>query len=264
MTDQNDSGVNFSVENGIATVELNNPEKGNALTRNMFLALCEAWKRIENDRAIKVVVFTAAGDRFFCTGGDVSALKTQGALRLPGEATGNQWRLTWRMAGITKPVVVAVNGSAAGGGLGFVTDGDIVLASRNAKFLDTHVNIGQICGYGALRLASIIGASEAKRIALAGGTITAERAYELGLVNELYDTPADVKEAARKTAERIASASPTAVARTFEALVQLSHPSQEAAVIAKVDKMLDAHMTHPDATEGATAWLEKRKPVWAD
>jgi E-phenylitaconyl-CoA hydratase len=168
MTDDNSPRVIFSVDGGIAAVVLHNPKAGNALTRNIYLQLRDAWERIEKDPAVRVVTFTAAGDKHFCTGADVSALTSQGSLRLPGEATGEGWRLTWRMAGVTKPVVVAVNGTAAGGGLGFVTDGDVVLASRNAKFIDTHVNVGQICGYGALRLVSLIGPSEAKRIAIAG------------------------------------------------------------------------------------------------
>ncbi|MDB5970018.1 MAG: Enoyl-CoA hydratase/isomerase [Hydrocarboniphaga sp.] len=255
--------LKISIEGGIAALELYNPKAGNSLTRNIYVQLRDAWEALEKNPEVKVITFTASGDRFFCTGADVSALKSQGSLRLPGEATGEGWRLTWRMAGITKPVVVAVNGTVAGGGLGFVTDGDIVFASRNAKFVDTHVQVGQICGYGALRLVNIIGPSEAKRIAIGGGALSAERAYQLGLVNELFDTPAEAVAAARKTAEVIASASPTAVQKTFDMMIGLSHPSHEAAIVAKADKNLDAHMSHPDSTEGAKAWMEKRKPNWA-
>jgi enoyl-CoA hydratase/carnithine racemase len=263
MTDDNSPRVIFSVDDGIAAVVLHNPKAGNALTRNIYLQLRDAWERIEKDPAIRVVTFTAAGEKHFCTGADVSALTSQGSLRLPGEATGEGWRLTWRMAGVTKPVVVAVNGTAAGGGLGFVTDGDIVLASRNAKFIDTHVNVGQICGYGALRLVSLIGPSEAKRIAIAGGMLSAERAHALGLVNELFETPAEAVAAAKKTAEKIASASPTAVRKTLQLLQSLSRPGHEAPALRQADNILEEHMNHPDATEGPRAWLEKRQPGWA-
>lgn len=256
-------GVQLSVDAGVATVILTNPKAGNALTRNIFLALRDTWAQLEADDAVRVVVFTAAGEKHFCTGADVAALATQGSLREPGEGTGDAWKLTWRMAGLTKPVVVSVNGTAAGGGLGFVTDGDIVMASRNARFMDTHVNVGQICGYGALRLVNIIGPSEAKRIALAGGVLTAERALALGLVNELFETPAEALEAAQAAARKIAAASPTAVRKTFELLRGLSAPAHEAVVQKSADQFLDAHMTHPDSTEGAKAWMEKRPPVWA-
>ena len=263
MTMDYEVGVHMTVADGVATVVLSNPSAANSLTRSIFLQLVETWKRVEDDQEIRAVVFTAAGERFFCTGADVSALATQGSLRLPGEATGEAWRLTWRMAGVTKPVIVSVNGVAAGGGLGFVSDGDIVFASRNAKFVDTHVNVGQICGYGALRLVTIIGASEAKRIALAGGALSAERAHQLGLVNELFDTPAEALEAAQKAARKIALASPASVHTTFGLLQRMSLGVGEDAVIRSADQAVDRHMTHPDATEGANAWLEKRPPSWA-
>jgi enoyl-CoA hydratase/carnithine racemase len=255
--------VNVSIEEDLAIVELSNPKSGNALTRNMFEILRDTWASIEGNSAIRAVVFSAQGDRFFCTGADMSSLKTQGALRRPGEATGDQWMLTWRMASLSKPVVVAVNGVVAGGGLGFVTDGDVVVASRNAKFLDTHVAVGQICGYGALRLVGIIGASEATRVALAGGALSADRAHQLGLVNELCDTPQQAKEIARALATKIAAASPAAVRSTFHLLQAFASSDENRVNVAAADKALDAHMQHPDATEGPTAWLEKREPRWA-
>lgn len=262
MSEEKEPGVYITKENGVATVLLYNPKAGNALTRNIFLALRQAWEDLDKDPDVRALVFTAAGEKHFCTGADVSALASQGQLRQPGEKTGDAWRLTWGMAGISKPVVVAVNGVAAGGGLGFVTDGDIVFAARNARFLDTHVNVGQICGYGALRLAGIIGPSEAKKVALAGGVLSAERAYELGLVNYLFDTAAEALAAAQEAAGKIAAASPTAVRKTFELLRGLTKGPNEMPVVGRADEMLDAHMSHPDATEGAKAWLEKRAPVW--
>lgn len=262
MTNDRAPGVYIEKADGIATVLLHNPRVGNALTREIYQALRDAWATLERDEDVRVLVFTASGDRHFCTGADVSVLTTQGELRRPGERTGEAWRLTWAHAGLTKPVVVSVNGTAAGGGLGFVVDGDIVIAAKHARFLDTHVNVGQICGYGALRLAGIIGASEAKRIALAGGVLSAERAYALGLVNELYDTAEESLAASMETARRIAAASPSAVRETFGLLRALGKPPHESGVIATADRALDAHMMHPDASEGARAWTERRKPQW--
>lgn len=262
MSDDRAPGVYIDKVDGVATVQLHNPRVGNALTREIFLALRDAWDALERDDDVRVLVFTASGDRHFCTGADVSVLTTQGELRQPGERTGEAWRLTWAHAGVTKPVVVSVNGTAAGGGLGFVVDGDIVFAARHARFLDTHVNVGQICGYGALRLVGIVGASEAKRVALAGGVLSAERAFTLGLVNSLHDTAAESLEAALEAARQIASASPKAVRETFGLLRALGKPAHESAVVAMADRALDAHMSHPDASEGARAWIEKRAPRW--
>lgn len=262
ITDGRDPGIYVERADGIATVLLHNPSVGNALTREIFIALRDTWDAIEQDETVRVVVFTASGERHFCTGADVSVLTTQGELRQPRERTGEAWRLTWGQADLTKPVIVSVNGTAAGGGLGFVVDGDIVFAARHARFLDTHVNVGQICGYGALRLVGIIGAIEAKRVALAGGVLSAERACTLGLVSEVFDTAAQSLEAAMDAALRIADASPTAVRETFGLLRALGKTPTESAVIATADRALDAHMSHPDASEGARAWMEKRKPQW--
>lgn len=258
----NDPRVIVEVEDGIVTIELHNPEKGNALTRDMYEQLRDAWPRIENDPEAKVVVFTGAGDRHLCTGGDLSTLTSQGSLPSSLRRAGEHFTLTWRQAGLTKPVIVAVNGTAAGGGLGFVTDGNIVLATRRAKFMDPHVNVGQICGYGALRLVSVIGASEAMRMALARGVIDAERAFSLGLVNELFDTADEVKARARALAEMIVAASPTALRVTLQLQRDLARTIEQEAVLEAANRAIDTHMAHPDAAEGPQAFLEGRAPNW--
>ena len=247
-----------SVQGGVALVTLHNPQRGNALTRPIYEQLNEAWTWIENDPAIRAVVFSASGDRHFCTGADVSALG--GALRSPGE----RFTLTWRQAGVTKPVVVAVNGTAGGGGLGFVTDGNIVVATRRAKFTDPHVKIGQICGYGALRLVGIIGASEASRIALAGGVLDAERAHALGLVNELFDTADEARERALELAKAIVAASPASVQVTHALQRALASSAEQLRVLESANAAWDEHFTHPDAAEGPKAFQDKRAPVWAE
>lgn len=259
MTESDEPRVITALDGGIATVTLHNPKRGNALTRPIYEQLCAAWKWIETTAEIRAVVFTAAGERFFCVGADLSALTQQGSLRRPGEP----WTLTWRQYGVTKPVVVAVNGTASGGGLGFVTDGDIVIGARHVKFSDTHVAVGQICGYGALRLVDIIGPSEAARIAIGGGALTAQRAHELGLVNELHDSAAEAVEAATGIARKIAKASPTAVRETLTLLRGMSGTEHQRGVLSSADAAVDRHMSHPDAEEGPKAWLDKREPVWA-
>jgi E-phenylitaconyl-CoA hydratase len=242
---------------GVATVVLHNPRSGNALTRSIYEELAAAWDELEADPAVRVVVFGAAGDRHFCVGGDMSALEEQGLRR-----AGEDWRLTWRQAGMTKPVVVAVNGTVAGGGLGFVTDGDIVVAADHARFLDTHVAIGQICGYGSLRLVKIIGESEAKRIAIAGGMIDARRAYELGLVNELRTGAEATMARAQEIARLILRASPTAMQRTLELQRAIAISNDDSAPLQAADRAVEDHMAHPDATEGPRAWKENRDPTW--
>lgn len=240
----------------VLTLTLSNPGRGNALTRPIYEQLNEAYRQVAADPAIRVVVFTAEGDRHFCTGADVSALG--GELRKPGEV----FTLTWRQAGISKPVVVAVNGTAAGGGLGFVTDGDIVVASRNAKFIDPHVMVGQICGYGALRLVSIVGPSEATRVALAGGALDAERAYSLGLVNELHDSADQARDRAQEIAAKIVAASPEAVRVTHQLQRGVAAAAEQQVALAEANRAWERHFGHPDATEGPRAFAAKRQPAW--
>ncbi|MCX2931802.1 enoyl-CoA hydratase/isomerase family protein [Mycobacterium sp. CVI_P3] len=247
-----------SLDGNIAVVSLHNPKAGNALTRPIYEQLCAAWEWVDATPEVRVVVFTAAGERHFCVGADMSALTEQGTLRVPGE----QWKLTWRLAGVKKPVVVAINGTAAGGGLGFVTDGDVVIAARHARFLDTHTAVGQVCGYGALRMVSIIGPSEATRVAIGGGVLSAERAHELGLVNELADTAPEALARALEIAGAIANASPTAVAETLGLVRALSRSAENDETLRRADRVVDAHMRHPDASEGPRAWLDKRPAVW--
>jgi len=258
-TNHDASRIVRSLEGNVAVITLDNPKSGNALTRPIYEQLCAAWEWIDNDPAVRAAVFTAVGERHFCVGADMAALSQQGTLRIPGE----EWKLTWRLAGVKKPVVVAINGTAAGGGLGFVVDGDIVIAARHARFLDTHTAVGQICGYGALRLVDIIGFSEATRVAIGGGALSAERAHELGLVNELVDTPAQAVARATEIAGMIANASPTAVAETLGLLRALARSAEVDAALERADRVVENHMKHPDASEGPRAWLDKRPAVWA-
>jgi enoyl-CoA hydratase/carnithine racemase len=99
-------------------------------------------------------------------------------------------------------------------------------------------------------------------VGLAGGTLSADRAHALGLVNEVHPEPADAVAAALELAARIVKASPTAIRRTFELQRALAASVDEAEVLTLADKAVEQHMTHPDASEGPAAWLEKRAPQW--
>lgn len=247
------------VHDGVARLTISNPERANALSPGMLQALEQEWRRLDEDRAVRVVLFTAVGDRHFCAGADVQSLSQPGEIIDPTRPA----RWTSRQNQVGKPVVVAVNGVCAGGGLGFVTDADVVVASRNARFLDPHVEIGQVSGFSVLRLALLVGTSEATLLALGGRAMGAERAYALGLVSELHDTPDEARGAAAEIAGNIARASPAAVAATIRGLREIRTPPHEAGVLQRAMAAATAHWTHPDAAEGPRARLEKRAPVWS-
>lgn len=256
-------GVYISIADGIAQVLLHNPSRGNSVDRAIYEQLNRAWGDLDRHPNVRVIIFATSGERHFCTGADLGGLSNEG-LRRPGERSGEEWNFTWAMKGIKKPVLAVVNGKAVGGGLAFVTDADIVYASRKAEFFDSHVRVGLIVGYAALRLASIVGPSEAKRIGLGCGSLTAERAHSLGLVNELFDTPEEASNAAFKAAQAIAAGSPRVVRKTMELMRGLTRPPHDIAAIKLADQFIDEHMDHPDFKEGPLAFVEKRVPSWAN
>jgi enoyl-CoA hydratase/carnithine racemase len=153
---------------------------------------------------------------------------------------------------IWKPAIAAVNGSVIGGGLHFVVDSDIVVASSNAVFFDTHVNVGQVGAIENIGLAKRLPLGTALRMTLQG------RSFK---VTELVDKPADVLPKALEIAREIAKNSPNAVALSKEALWK----SLETGYTPAIEygwSLLRMHWAHPDFVEGPTAFGEKREPKW--
>ena len=163
---------------------------------------------------------------------------------------------------MTKPVICAVNGICAGAGLDLVTTSDIVIASDDATFFDPHVSIGVVSGREALRLARVLPLNITMRLALMGKyeRLTAQRAFDLGLVSELVPTDA-LMDRAWEIAEIVNRNAPLAVRGTRLAIRKtLSLPTYEAELLAENYRMKVA--ITDDAQEGARAFLEKRDPDW--
>jgi enoyl-CoA hydratase/carnithine racemase len=163
---------------------------------------------------------------------------------------------------MAKPVLVAVNGLCCGAGLDLVTTGDIVIASENATFFDPHVSIGLVSGREMVRLARVLPLNVAMRVALTGRheRLSAQRAYDLGLVTELV-APDRLAERAREIATLINRNAPLAVRGTRLAIRKgLGLPLYEAELLAEAFR---ERVTHTDdAQEGPRAFLEKREPKW--
>jgi enoyl-CoA hydratase/carnithine racemase len=169
---------------------------------------------------------------------------------------------TARQNGVWKPVVCAVNGLVAAAGLHFVADADIVVASTTAAFTDTHVNVGMLGAVENVALTRRLPLGSALRLTVMGRhyRMSAERAYQLGLVDELV-APDSLASTAREIADAIALNSPIAVSRSLEALWgSLELPLDEA--MERGWEMVKRHRSHPDAREGPRAFMEKRPPVW--
>ena len=187
------------------------PEAGNAMDAAMLAELETAWTELDADPAVAVIVNTGEG-RAFQTGLDVRQLaKDPAALREQSRRTKRATlRLTAWHNGVTKPVIAAVNGVCAGGGLHFVADADIVIAASTASFLDPHVSVGQVSAYETIGLARKIAFEAVMRMALLGRAerLGAQRAYELGLISEVVDPPEDLRAHAQQLAELVAENDP--------------------------------------------------------
>ncbi len=244
----------------------NRPGSANAMNAAMLDGLEVAWRELDADPSVRVIVNTGAGHAFQ-TGLDVVELaKDPDALREQSRRTKRaELRLTAWHNRVWKPVIAAVNGVCAGGGLHFVADADIVMASSNATFLDPHVSIGQVTAYEAIGLLRKMPVEAVMRMALVGRyeRINAQRAYELGMISQIIDPPERLREAAQELAEKIAKNSPAAMAATKRALWGALELGLTDACKAGATELVGM-WGHPDQEEGPRAFAEKREPRWVE
>jgi enoyl-CoA hydratase/carnithine racemase len=166
---------------------------------------------------------------------------------------------------VAKPVITAVNGICAGGGLHWVADADIVMAASDAAFFDPHVSIGQVTAIEAIGLVRKMPVEAVMRMALVGRyeRIDARRAYELGMVSQIVDPPERLRHEAQQLAEMIAQNSPAAMAATKRALWGALELGLTDACKAGATELVSM-WGHPDQTEGPLAFTEKREARWAE
>src|SRR5947199_2009527 len=226
----------------------------------------DAWVELDSDPDVRVIVHTGEG-RAFQTGVDVTELATDGVgMERYGER-GESWDLhftSWHQK-VWKPVITAVNGICAGGGFHWVADADIVIAAPVAQFFDPHVSIGQVVTIEAIGLLRKMPAEAVMRMAFVGRheRLSAERAYELGMISQIVDPPERLREAAQELAETIAKNSPAAMRATKRALWGALEHGLTEGCRAGAKELVDM-WGHPDQEEGPLAFAEKREPQWAD
>jgi enoyl-CoA hydratase/carnithine racemase len=251
-------------------ITLNRPEKLNAIDHTMIRELGEAYRRAEDDPEVWTLIVTGAGDRALSSGADVGTVaQPHPGMDTRGEPLlGSYWQ--WEASAeatppylqMAKPIICAVNGIAAGAGLDLVTTCDIAIASETATFFDPHVSIGLVSAREAVRLTRTLPTPVAMRVALMGKheRLSAQRAYDLGLVTELV-APERLMERAWEVADIVNLNAPLAVRGTRLGIRKgLTLPIVEAELIAEGARLRVAHSD--DAREGPLAFLEKRAPVW--
>jgi enoyl-CoA hydratase len=204
-------GLLVEREGPVGWLIFDRPEVGNAMDAAMLADLPRAWHDLDADPDVRVIVNTGNGSAFQ-TGLDVRQLAGhRDALREQSRRTKNaDLRISAWHNRVGKPVVAAVNGVCAGGGLHFVADADIVIAAERATFLDPHVSIGQVSAFELITLVRRGAVEPLLRMGLSGRQerLDAARAYQLGIVSEVVP---DVREAARALAEKIARNPPEAL-----------------------------------------------------
>lgn len=257
-----------------AAITLDRPEKLNAIDDPMIDELAHAYAAVENNPEIWTLIITGNG-RAFCVGADLNksttpdtpdwapGIDTRGE---PALSSYRQWdapqEATPPYLQMTKPMICAINGIAAGAGLDLLTTADIAIASDQASFFDPHVSIGLVAGREMARLARVLPLGVAMRLALTGRheRLSAARAYELGLVTEVVPH-AELMARAWELAELINRNAPLAVRGTRLAIRKgLALPIYEAELLSESYRLRVSRTA--DALEGPKAFLEKREPRW--
>jgi enoyl-CoA hydratase/carnithine racemase len=242
----------------------NRPAQLNAMSARMRDEFADAWTGLDADPDVRVIVHTGEG-RAFQTGVDVTEIATDGiGMERYRESVENfDLHFTSWHQRVAKPVITAVNGLCAGGGLHWVADADIVIASSDAQFFDPHVSVGQVVAIEAIGLLRKMPAEAVMRMALVGRheRMSAQRALQLGMLSQVVDPPEMLREEAQRLAEKIARNSPAAMAATKRALWQSFELGLTDACRAGA-KELVSMWGHPDQSEGPLAFAEKRQPEW--
>jgi len=254
----------FEVRDQIAFVTFNRPDSMNAMNRQMTKELVDACKQIEEDHAIRIAIFTGAGERAFSAGMDLkerSETSFSPLERRQQKLSATVQTQTRAVAAITKPTIAAIRGYCVGGGLEFALACDMRVAAADAKLGLAEVKRGLIPGSGGTqRLPRTVGVAKALEICLTGDNVTGAEAQRLGLVN--IAVPAgDVMKAAEDLAARILKGAPMSVLFIKEAIKKGVELSLDEGY--RLESDLSAMIaTTEDSKEGPRAFAEKRAPVW--
>jgi enoyl-CoA hydratase/carnithine racemase len=257
---QNYSNISFERVDGVLTVTLDRPEALNATDEHLHKELSRVFADIAQDKETRAVILTGAG-KAFCAGGDLKHGLSMN--RGQTDAMVEEGRkIIIDILEVPQPIVAAVNGYAMGLGATLALFCDIVIASEQAVFADTHVVAGYVAGDGGAAIWPwLIGANNAKEFLMTGDRLSAAEAKELGLIRHVV--PADQLMAeARKKAERLATGPRMAIEGTKLTINRLLRQAVEATLDYGLQKEKECMLVSEDCVEALSAFAEKRKPVF--
>jgi enoyl-CoA hydratase/carnithine racemase len=243
--------VSYTVVNGVAWLTIERPEARNALNQAVRDGLWDGTRRFNADDGAHVLVLTGAGDKAFCAGADLKEM-AQTALQIPPPDFLPQFG---RNIDVPKPVIAAVNGTAWAGGFLLAQCCDLCVAADTATFAISEVKVGRGAPWAA-PLSWLLPPRVALQVLLTGDPITAQRAFDLGLVNDVVPA-AELRARTQALAERIPANAPLSV-RAAKRTVYLSRPD----VYATAEDIWAPVYLSADAQEGPAAFRDKRPPVW--
>jgi enoyl-CoA hydratase/carnithine racemase len=242
-------------DTGVAIITINRPDARNSLGKDVREGLFAAWDRFEHDPKLRVAILTATGDRAFCAGADLKEMSQIKLLSPPLD----MYPIPGDTITVSKPTIAAVNGVAFAGGFMIAQACDLCVASTEAKFAITEVKVGRSSPWAA-PLIHMLPQRIMMEIVLTGKPITAQRAYEVGLVNRLA-APEELLNVALELAEEIAAGAPLSVQAAREMVMLATEMGRTDALHSAREKAVKVY-TSEDAQEGPKAFAEKRKPEW--
>jgi len=249
------AAVCYEVRSGVAWLTINRPEARNALNRAVRGGLLAAVQRFNADEQARVLVLTGAGEKAFCAGGDLKEMAETG-LTIPPPDFVPQFGRTIQVA---KPTIAAVNGVAYAGGFLLAQSCDLCVAADTALFAITEAKVGRGAPWAA-PLPWLIPPRIAMQILLTGDPIDADRAYQVGLVNQVVPL-ATLAAAAQALAERIAANAPLSVRAAKQTVALIAeHPLSDA--YRQAERIWTPVYLSQDAQEGPAAFRDKRAPQW--
>ena len=254
-------------QGGVLYLTLNRPQKRNAMNGKLVAELMQAFDAIEESRDIRAVVIRGAGGHF-CAGGDISGMNA--VTRTPDEAKKAAWefnrafgRMITRVNRAPQMVITLLEGAVLGGGFGLACISDVAIADVNAKFAMPETGLGippaQIAPFVVMR----IGLTQTRRLALLGERIGGEEAVRLGLVHYVTEGEQAMEDKLQSVLSKLRRCAPNATALTKQLILDVATTDLET-LLDRASNDFSSAVNSDEGKDGTLAFIEKRKPFWAE